>query len=244
VATAETAAAAPVSDAATPVADQILSSSPTSKGLLQSNPKRPTFVVNLINKHREILQAFRESAQYLPVVAQDSVTDVPRWSYQKQFGPRRRCRLSLPDVDVLASLGRLGTDPRHFPAELLPSLDPQPQQLAPQEQRKRQAERNGVPGQSRNNKSTRWEELAHRETITAEVGDPDSIVSVSHTNSKHESQQAPTAVVTGPGGGEPDEVDAAEELPREDEEEELEDYTKDYYESEGESDDGDGEATF
>jgi hypothetical protein len=73
------------------------------------------------------------------------------------------------------------------------------------------------------------------------VGDPDPLGAVSRANTKYEGRRAPTAAATHP---ERDEADEAEDPPPEEEEEDLEDYTKDYYESEGESDDGDGEATF
>jgi hypothetical protein len=199
-----------------------------------SNPKRPTSIINLINKHREVLQAFNESSQYLRISSDSANVDVPRYFHggDGSNGRNQPRHPQKPDVRVLSALGKLGTDPRYFPAELLPSHDP------PRSQRKKRKLTNAASNWSRNNgggKSTRWEELAQRETTTA-----------AGANAAEEDVNAGVAAKTGKATEleEQDDEDAADDLPAEDEEEDLEDYTKDYYESEGESDGGDAEATF
>lgn len=199
-----------------------------------SNPKRPTLVINLINKHREVLQAFNESSQYLRI-SSDSTMDVPRFVHGEEGsdGQQQQRQQRKPDVRVLSALGKLGTDPKYFPVELLPSHDP------PVDRRRQSKKRklaNATSNWSRSNgKSTRWEELAQRET-TIGAG----------TNAAEEDALAGAGAQPGKATEleEQDDEDGVDDLPAEEEEEDLEDYTKDYYESEGESDGGDGEATF
>jgi hypothetical protein len=103
---------------------------------------------------------------------------------------------------------------------------------------KRKREEYGSNSNGNKKKVTRWEELAKHETVTssdARAGGEDE--SAART-------AKPGSALAGAAGEEPDEGDLADEQPPDEEEEDLEDYTKDYYESEGESGDGDGEATF
>jgi hypothetical protein len=208
---------------------------PSQPSVALSNPKRPTSIINLINKHREVLQAFNESSQYLRITS-DSATDLPRF-FHGEDGSNGLLQ-QKPDVRVLSGLGKLGSDPKYFPVELLPSHDPPLGRLSQSKKRKRTGTASSWSRSNANSKSTRWEELAQRETTTATptVG----------TNVAEE--EALTGATAKPGKAaeldENDDEDAADDLPAEDEEEDLEDYTKDYYESEGESDGGDGEATF
>lgn len=225
-----------ITSAADVVAVPSASEAPSQQAVALSNPKRPTSIINLINKHREVLQAFNESSQFLRITSDSTATmdDVPRYFHADDMsnGRTQQRHPQKPDVRVLSTLGKLGADPKYFPAELLPSHDP------PRSQRKKRKLVSAASNWTRTNgsgRSTRWEELAQRETTTA-----------SGTHAAEEDALAGAAAKPGKAAelDEQDDEDAVDDLPAEDEEEDLEDYTKDYYESEGESDGGDGEATF
>ena len=152
--------------------------------------------------------------------------DVPRWwRASSSTSASSPGFLPPPDVKVLMGVGSLlGRDSRYFPSELLGQATARGATVSS----------GGDTRRPRTGSLSRWEEWAHRETTTN---------TATHGATLKRATSSGAAAATTNTGDDNDENDDLE-LEAEDDEEDMEDYTMNYYESEGDSDGDDAEATF
>lgn len=176
--------------------------------------KRPASTVYTLNKQREINEAFQQSPFY---VQHHQPVDVVRHG--------KRNRSVAPDVAVLESIGSMATDSQYIPEELM---------LQASSGRKLSASgrKHDVATGASVKTASNLNELEEREqarttgkargtgatATAAATSAPASTTAVSNEDEQHQADDQ--------------------------EEEEIEDYTMNYYASEEETDGGDAEATF
>jgi hypothetical protein len=257
------------------VDDRNSSSSPTVS-LQQQLPvptKRPTTVVHTIEKQRELMQRFQQSAQCIAISSSSSSSTGGKFGIGAaassvpldviRYRTRHKPRFAAPDAAYLATLGKTNTklagDERYFPAELI-----RPAHTATNTSSSSWTNNTKKPASSSAGGSTRktmssvvkLEDDEHDDNeeddeVAIDVeGDPEPDLATSQgegggiSNAK---DMDSNNKIHSMHGGNNDELDVLDEAPAEDEEDD-EDYTQNYYatdddDSAGGGDD-DNEATF
>jgi hypothetical protein len=202
--------------------------------------KRPASMISLINKHREFTKRFQNSPHFVRPTA---VSDIVRYCDRQKHANSS----SAPDSIVLASFSksnrRLATDQRYFPSELL--------NMNGSERRPKRKQLDSistasvVPSKNYSNRSgvndsvdTKLVELVYEESSSSLVVSGATVGLTRAAVATNASSEA------APDINEDDE-DEDGLAPVHEDEEEGEDYTTNYYNTDDESDhDHDGEPTY
>lgn len=203
-----------------------------------SSSKRPASLISLIKKHRELTKRFQDGPHFVRPTA---VIDIVRYCDREKHA---NCR-STPDSLVLASFSEtnnlFASDQRYFPAELLNGSEKRQKQknLSICSSDAELISTNYSKGSGVNGTVvTKLEKMVHEETSTSAVTSGKAIGVGRPSGTTSASLEAAPDINEG-------DEDDDELAPLHEDEEEGEDYTTNYYNTDDESDnDHDGEPTY
>jgi hypothetical protein len=204
-----------------------------------SSPKRPASIISLIKKHRELTKRFQNGPHF---VRPAEVVDIVRYCDREKHA----ASLSTPESLVLTSFSKpnclFASDQRYFPLELLNGSEKQPERKKlsttcfndPEFRSTNASKGHGVNDAV----VTKLEKMVYEETSTSAVASGKAIGVGRPTGTSNASLEAVPDINEG-------DEDEDELAPLHEDEEDGEDYTTNYYNTDDESDhDHDGQPTY